>query len=180
MHFRLSLSFAVHQKIVSLRTSIFPFLPDSSHPLPVTCLFGLLVVFLLICENFSKAREVPPLSAELQFFSFSFFTGVMTLLIVGWGFFCFCFFKAHTSYFYEVKCIDLSFIASFIVGCVTFSEKPSLTLRLKKKKSALAGVAQWIEHQPANQRVAGSIPSQGTCLGCGLVPGGEHARGNTH
>ena len=31
---------------------------------------------------------------------------------------------------------------------------------------ALAGVAQWIECQTANQRVAGSIPSQGTCLGC--------------
>ena len=29
---------------------------------------------------------------------------------------------------------------------------------------ALAGVAQWIERQPATQRVAGSIPSQGTCL----------------
>ena len=35
---------------------------------------------------------------------------------------------------------------------------------------ALAGVAQWIEHQPANQRVGGSIPSQGTCLGCGPGP----------
>ena len=33
-------------------------------------------------------------------------------------------------------------------------------------KSALAGVAQWIEHGPVNQRVASSIPSQGTCLGC--------------
>ena len=32
--------------------------------------------------------------------------------------------------------------------------------------SALAGVAQWIEHQPANQRVAGSIPHQGIYLGC--------------
>ena len=32
---------------------------------------------------------------------------------------------------------------------------------------ALAGVAQWIELQPANQRVASLIPSQGTCLGCG-------------
>ena len=29
----------------------------------------------------------------------------------------------------------------------------------------LAGVAQWIEYGPVNQRVAGSIPSQGTCLG---------------
>ena len=27
--------------------------------------------------------------------------------------------------------------------------------------TALAGVAQWIECQPANQRVAGSIPSLG-------------------
>ena len=26
----------------------------------------------------------------------------------------------------------------------------------------LAGVAQWIEHKPENQRVAGSIPSQDT------------------
>ena len=32
--------------------------------------------------------------------------------------------------------------------------------------SALAGVAQWIECWPVNQRVSGSIPSQGTCLGC--------------
>ena len=31
---------------------------------------------------------------------------------------------------------------------------------------ALAGVVQWIERWPANQRVAGWIPSQGTCLGC--------------
>ena len=31
---------------------------------------------------------------------------------------------------------------------------------------ALAGIAQWIERGPANQGVAGSIPSQGTCLGC--------------
>ena len=31
---------------------------------------------------------------------------------------------------------------------------------------ALAGVAQWIECQPANQKVADLIPSQGTCLDC--------------
>ena len=42
---------------------------------------------------------------------------------------------------------------------------------------ALAGVAQWIEHQPVNQRVTGSIPSQGTCLGCGPGPRwGVHER----
>ena len=31
---------------------------------------------------------------------------------------------------------------------------------------ALAGVAQWIEPWPVNQKVAGLIPRQGTCLGC--------------
>ena len=49
-----------------------------------------------------------------------------------------------------------------------------LLLRLAEK--ALAGVAQWTEHQPANQRVAGLIPSQATCLGCGPGPQGAHER----
>ena len=44
----------------------------------------------------------------------------------------------------------------------------------KKGKPAVAGVAPWIECQPANQRVTGSIPSQGTCL----VPSRRHTRGN--
>ena len=35
---------------------------------------------------------------------------------------------------------------------------------------ALASVAQWIERQPVNQKLAGSIPCQGTCLGCGPGP----------
>ena len=39
--------------------------------------------------------------------------------------------------------------------------------RLKRNNLALAGVTQWTEHWPVNQRVAGWIPSQGTCLGCG-------------
>ena len=37
----------------------------------------------------------------------------------------------------------------------------------KNQFLALAGVAQWIERQTANQRVASLIPSQGTCLACG-------------
>ena len=36
---------------------------------------------------------------------------------------------------------------------------------------AQTGAAQWTGQPPANQRVAGSIPSQGTCLGCG--PGAQ-------
>ena len=35
---------------------------------------------------------------------------------------------------------------------------------------ALADVAEWIECQPVNQRVANLIPSQGTRLGCGPGP----------
>ena len=34
----------------------------------------------------------------------------------------------------------------------------------------LAGVAQWIEWLPANQKVTGLIPGQGTRLGCGPGP----------
>ena len=42
---------------------------------------------------------------------------------------------------------------------------------------APAGVAQWIERQTVKQRVAGSIPSQGTFLGCGPGPQwGAHER----
>ena len=41
---------------------------------------------------------------------------------------------------------------------------------VKNTTCALAGVAQWTECWPANQRVAGSIPSQGTCLNCGPGP----------
>ena len=40
----------------------------------------------------------------------------------------------------------------------------------QKVESALAGVAQWIEQRPVNQRVISLIPSQGTCLGCGPGP----------
>ena len=39
------------------------------------------------------------------------------------------------------------------------------------KFHALATVALWIECWLVNQRVTGSIPSQGTCLGCG--PGSQ-------
>ena len=39
---------------------------------------------------------------------------------------------------------------------------------------ALAGVAQRTDCRPVNLRVVGSIPSQGTCLGCGLGPSGGH------
>ena len=35
---------------------------------------------------------------------------------------------------------------------------------------ALAAVVQWTESRPVNQRVTSSIPSQGTCLGCGPGP----------
>ena len=47
---------------------------------------------------------------------------------------------------------------------------PHLKMRNKEiSELALAGVAQcW----PTNQRVAGSIPSQGTCLVIGQVPRG--------
>ena len=49
------------------------------------------------------------------------------------------------------------------------------------KKTAtrvLAGVTQWTECWPANQSVAGSSPSQGTCLGC--LPGSQWGVSKRH
>ena len=43
-------------------------------------------------------------------------------------------------------------------------------LCLKIALLALASVAQWIECQHVNHRVASSIPSQDKCLGCGPSP----------
>ena len=45
-----------------------------------------------------------------------------------------------------------------------------LVTRSLNRMFALAGVVQWIECQPGNQRVAGSIPRHSTCLGCGPGP----------
>ena len=55
-----------------------------------------------------------------------------------------------------------------------------ISLSLKEKKKALAGVAQWIESWPVNQRVASSIPGQGTCLGCELGPQLEARKRQPH
>ena len=41
---------------------------------------------------------------------------------------------------------------------------------LKKYKWDLDGVAQWVEHSPANQNITSSIPNQGTCLSYGPGP----------
>ena len=41
------------------------------------------------------------------------------------------------------------------------SSRPLVLLLIQKTRRALAGVAQWIEHRPANQRVAGLILSLG-------------------
>ena len=42
--------------------------------------------------------------------------------------------------------------------------------KAKQKVRALDVVVQWVEREPMNQSVAGSIPSQGPCLGCGPGP----------
>ena len=48
----------------------------------------------------------------------------------------------------------------------------------KMRYITLTNVAQWVGHHPANQKVASSIPGQGTCLGCVPGPGWKCARGN--
>ena len=53
-----------------------------------------------------------------------------------------------------------------------FESQESIT-KGKLKIPALAGVAQWIERQPMNQRVTSLIPSRGQ----GQVPSRGHMRG---
>ena len=48
----------------------------------------------------------------------------------------------------------------------------------KKNCFPLAGVAQWIECQPENQRAACLVPSHGTCRVSGQVPSRGRPRGN--
>ena len=62
------------------------------------------------------------------------------------------------TYFYLFFLITLKCVLFFI-------GEDCSEIILLKIFHALAGVAQWIEHRPANQKVAGSIPSRGTCLG---------------
>ena len=59
------------------------------------------------------------------------------------------------------------YVCTYINKCAQIL---TLVLLDKEYRRALAGVAQWIERRPVNQRVAGAIPSQGTCLGCGPGP----------
>ena len=49
-------------------------------------------------------------------------------------------------------------------------KKHSILWGALKSIQSLTGGAQWTECGPMNQRVASSIPSQGTCLGCGPGP----------
>ena len=53
-----------------------------------------------------------------------------------------------------------------------------VALKIKVRRNTLAGVAQWIECQPANQRVTGSIPSRAHAWVAGWVPSRGCARGN--
>ena len=41
---------------------------------------------------------------------------------------------------------------------------------IRDTHAALAGVAQWLEGWPANQKAAGLIPSPNACLCCGPGP----------
>ena len=45
-----------------------------------------------------------------------------------------------------------------------------LWMDIKTYFLALTSVAQWVEHCPTKQKVTGSIPGQGTRLGCGFSP----------
>ena len=53
-----------------------------------------------------------------------------------------------------------------VYNAVLKKTKQNKTKQKNKPDPGLAGVAQWIECWPVNQRAGSLIPSQGTCLGC--------------
>ena len=52
-----------------------------------------------------------------------------------------------------------------------------IIMQIKEITSSLARWLSWLEHRPVHQKVTGSIPGQGTCLGCRFTPQSEHIRG---
>ena len=56
------------------------------------------------------------------------------------------------------------------IGTSVIAKSIKYILKINSFIFALAGTAQWIECQPANQRITGSIPGQDTCRGCGRGP----------
>ena len=87
------------------------------------------------------------------------------------------------------SCLDTKHLSSSLLATSTFqaatlvmelrnSESKSLCGFFKRNYLALAAVAQWIECGPENQSIAGSIPSQGTCLVASYVPIRGCMRGN--
>ena len=74
--------------------------------------------------------------------------------MVKWQTLCYMYMCVYVFYYICIVCI-------FVLYVFYYNLKISL---------ALAGVAQWIDCWTANQRVSSSIPSQGTCLGCGPGP----------
>ena len=54
-----------------------------------------------------------------------------------------------------------------------------IDVHIQKITLAQAGVALWIECQPANRKVAGLTPRRGTGLGCGPGPQLEDLQGAT-
>ena len=63
---------------------------------------------------------------------------------------------------------------------ICHSSKAGRSTTHLKRKPALAGVAQWIECWPVNQRVTGSIPSQGTYWVASQVPSRDAQETTTH
>ena len=85
-------------------------------------------------------------------------------------------FPCSSSLFLEGKSAPDPFGALGLLGATQVEgekEKNPLDpcrINLFRKEIALAGVSQWIECWPANQRVAGSIPSQAHAWVVGQVP----------
>ena len=134
------------------------------------------------------------LSPSMDWGSTLYMIYVLTLQV--WGFFLFCFLyfkvipvnlectkRCRNTWAKNLNAYSVSTFTSSSADWLSphpftiTSHQPKWPASLKLF-AALAGIAQWIEHRPSNQRVTSLIPRQGSCLDCGPGPSRGHVRRN--
>ncbi|KAF6119681.1 hypothetical protein HJG60_010131 [Phyllostomus discolor] len=91
--------------------------------------------------------------------------------IIKWGYLSSVIMDLLKIFQYNSVMLNKMIFHRYKLSVVLASHKSVKFLYLKSFTDCnLAGVAQWIEHQPVSQGVPGLISSQGTCLGYGPGP----------
>ena len=129
------------------------------HELTLECFLGLFRVFWRGGQSSCRRESIlmPVCYFSIQLFSF---------------FLCLGLLPPSASIYFEIieTLVKITIITIYPLGTAVSANVyfgPGRWWVIKIKWGlALVSVVQWIEHWPEKLKVAGSIPSQGTCLGC--------------